>query len=124
MSARILPPHIAITYPLEPSPELSSFLAALRPLPGPRQYDITATFGDGAQETRRAILEAREGDATCYDGTLVSGPRMADGAWSPSDRDLSGAVATAESVGTGKVYPLTVCEVEFGGWRIGKAVKL
>lgn len=65
----------------------------------PRQFDITATYASGATETRRVLLNA-PARGTCS-GALVSGPRMADGAWSPPvamrhAAEIDGKPATVE----------------------------
>ena len=65
----------------------------------PRQFDITATYASGATETRRVLLDAPTGGA--YPGVMVSGPRMADGAWSPPvalrhAAEIDGKPATVE----------------------------
>ena len=96
----MIPPFISATVPLEPADTslYARFVEALRPA-WPRQVDIKATFADGSTVVARALLDAPAGGT--YAGALVSGPRMADGAWSPPvamrhAAEIDGKPATVE----------------------------
>lgn len=96
----MIPPHITLTVPLEPADAslYARFVEALRPA-WPRQVDIKATFADGSTVVARALLDAPTGGT--HGGVMVSGPRMADGAWSPPvamrhAAEIDGKPATVE----------------------------
>ena len=96
----MIPPPITIEAQLEPADAdaLARFAEALRPA-WPRQVDITATYADGSTVVARALLDAPTGGT--YGGVMVSGPRMADGAWSPPEvtrheAELDGLPVTVE----------------------------
>lgn len=90
---------IFATFKTELAPADTASLAEALAPKWPRQFDITATFADGSREIRRVLLDAPDGAS--YAGALVSGPRMADGAWSPPETyrheaEIDGKPATVE----------------------------
>lgn len=109
-------PHVTLQIPA--SAELLATFAALAPAPRPwpRQFDIKATFSDGSAETIRILLDKPAPGAMRFQGAIVSGPRMHDGAWSPSDRPCS--PMTIENTETGERVNVPVQNVRIESRKV------
>lgn len=111
------PADASLEFQVPASAELLATFAALSPAPRPwpRQFDARMTFADGSTETIRVLLDKPAPGAMRFPGALVSGPRMRDGAWSPSDRPCSSV--TIKNADTGERVNVPVQNVRIESRR-------